>query len=167
MKKLANYEKELVSLSAFTENHPVWMTIIKSCFFMPCENWKTWTNPWGTTLSFFKKDKNPKLSQKDIDFEKIKIWDIHFFEPFDDAVARSKWIFGGCLNSEGENSQEWIYLFDGNYCKLYNKKVVHNPMHLGYEMLKLHLDNPCQDKFKYKIPLQLKNWSNLFMEKIQ
>lgn len=150
----------MVSVKALMEDHLVWIKVLESCFFLPQEDWKHWKNPWGSKLSFAGKNEEPSYTKEEVDLENLIIWDAHFFEPLEEALKRAVWVFGGLLNKE-----QWVYIDDGLFVKLHHQGQVYNPLHLGKQILIRHIEQPENNKFTFKIPKSLSNWSELFMGK--
>ena len=125
------FNKQFSTISSFMDKHPEIPYILKTCMFIPDEkNWKIWTNPWNTKLTFFSKNKKPS-----IEFNLVDIGNLSFpcsdFNYFDS----NKQLEG--FEKEIQFSiEENTYLLEfGLYIRLTLYGEIINPLTFGLEPL--------------------------------
>jgi hypothetical protein len=135
------------------DKHPEIPYILKTCMFIPDEkNWKIWTDPWNTKLTFSSKNKKPfiEFNFADISEFSFPCLDLNYFNSNKQLEGFEKEIFF-CVGKDS-------YLLEfGSYIRLTLYGQIINPLTFGLEPL-------CYFATKSKLPKHKKFGEVLFEE---
>ena len=147
------FDKQFSTISSFMDKRPEIPYILKTCMFIPDEkNWKIWTDPWNTKLTFSSKNKKPSVEFNEIDISKLFLpcSDLGYINLNMQLEGFEKEI----IFSIGENT----YLLEfGLYIRLTLYGQIINPLTFGLEPL-------CYFATKSKLPKHKKFGEVLFEE---
>lgn len=147
------FDKQFSTISSFMDKHPEIPYILKTCIFIPDEkNWKIWTDPWNTKLTFSSKNKKPSIDFGFVDIGNFSFpcSDFNYFNSNKQIEEFEKEIFF-CV---GEDA----YLLEfGLYIRLTLYGQIINPLTFGLESL-------CYLATKSKLPKNKKFGEVLFEE---
>ena len=147
------FDKQFSTISSFMDKRPEIPYILKTCMFIPDEkNWKIWTNPWNTKLTFSSKNKKPSVEFNFVDIGNLSFpcLDLNYFALNKELKEFEKEI---CFSIE-----ENIYSLEfGLYIRLSLYGKIINPLTFGLEPL-------CYLATKSKLPKHKKFGEVLFEE---